>query len=219
MGAPDLLALVTDWARLVTHFLRLQTFFWSIPAPGSVRSNSQFFLLKSCVCMLSRFLLSLILCNPMDCSPSGSSDHGVLEWVAMPSPRDLPCPGIKPESLRSFALAGGVFKATTTWEAHWRTASRQSLCSGLLALAHFLYLGIIGSLPSSPLHTGPAGQHYHLCHSVFIPAKTPPPFTSIHTTGPAQMPAESWCGQGLCVNSSFASFPAPSLFCTDQLFP
>ena len=34
------------------------------------------------------------LCNPMDCSPSGSSDHGILqvrilEWVTMPSSRGI----------------------------------------------------------------------------------------------------------------------------------
>ena len=39
----------------------------------------------------------------MDCSPPGSSVHGILqarilEWVAMPSPGDLPDPGIKPRS-------------------------------------------------------------------------------------------------------------------------
>ena len=43
------------------------------------------------VCMLS-YLLSLTLCNPMDCSPPGSSVHGILqarilEQVAMPFPR------------------------------------------------------------------------------------------------------------------------------------
>ena len=43
----------------------------------------------------------LILCNPMDCSPPGSSVHGILqermlEWVPMPSSRrGLPDPGIK----------------------------------------------------------------------------------------------------------------------------
>ena len=48
----------------------------------------------------------------MDCSPPGSSIHGILqaripEWVAMPSSRDLPISGIK---LRSPALqAGGFF--------------------------------------------------------------------------------------------------------------
>ena len=43
------------------------------------------------------------LCDPMDCSPPGSSLHGIfqpkiLEWVAIPSPGDLPNPGIKPGS-------------------------------------------------------------------------------------------------------------------------
>ena len=45
----------------------------------------------------------------MDCSPPGSSVHGIpqakiLEWVAMPSSRDLPNPGIKPTSPVSPAL-------------------------------------------------------------------------------------------------------------------
>ena len=43
------------------------------------------------------------LCDPRDCSPPGSSVHGVLqartlEWVAMPFSRDLPDPGIKARS-------------------------------------------------------------------------------------------------------------------------
>ena len=44
-----------------------------------------------------------ILCDPMDCSPSGSSVHGVLqarilEWVAIPFSRDIPDPGSEPRS-------------------------------------------------------------------------------------------------------------------------
>ena len=43
------------------------------------------------------------LCDPMDCSPPGYSVHGIpqariLEWVAMPSSRDLPNLGIEPAS-------------------------------------------------------------------------------------------------------------------------
>ena len=43
------------------------------------------------------------LCDPMDCSPPGSSVHGILqarilEWVAIPSLGDLPNPGVKPWS-------------------------------------------------------------------------------------------------------------------------
>ena len=41
-----------------------------------------------------------ILCDPMDYSPPGSSVHGIfqariLEWIAIPSPGDLPDPGIE----------------------------------------------------------------------------------------------------------------------------
>ena len=47
--------------------------------------------------------LCLILCNPTDCSPPGSSVHGILqprilEWVAIPFSRDLPDPGMEPGS-------------------------------------------------------------------------------------------------------------------------
>ena len=65
----------------------------------------------ACVCVLvaqSR----LILCDPMDCSPPGSSSHGILQdplpmefsrqeyWSGLPfpPPGDLPDPGIKPKA-------------------------------------------------------------------------------------------------------------------------
>ena len=51
----------------------------------------------ACVCTQS----CPIFCNPVDCSPPGSPVRGILqarilEWVAMPSPRDLPNPGWNP---------------------------------------------------------------------------------------------------------------------------
>ena len=60
----------------------------------------------------------LPLCDPVDCSPPGSSVHGIsqermLEGVAIPSPGHLPNPGIKPASP---ALAGGLFTSSATWE-------------------------------------------------------------------------------------------------------
>ena len=51
-----------------------------------------------CACVHAKLLQShLTLCNPMDCSPPGSSVHGILqarplEWVAMPSSRGSSCP-------------------------------------------------------------------------------------------------------------------------------
>ena len=58
----------------------------------------------------------------MDCSPPGSSVLGVLqagtlEWVASPSPGDLPNPGVEPLFLMSPTLAGGFSTTTATWEA------------------------------------------------------------------------------------------------------
>ena len=60
------------------------------------------------LCPFSRVSNSL---PRMDCSPPGSSVHGslqarILEWVAIPSSRDLPDPGMKPQSPMSPALAG-----------------------------------------------------------------------------------------------------------------
>ena len=59
-------------------------------------------------------LSSLTLLQPQGCSPPGSSVRGILqarilEWVALPSSRDLSDPGIEQASLTSPALAGGFF--------------------------------------------------------------------------------------------------------------
>ena len=61
-------------------------------------------------CLVAKLCPSLW--DPMDYSPPGSSVHGILqarllEWAAVPSSRDLPDPGIKPESLTSPASGGG----------------------------------------------------------------------------------------------------------------
>ena len=53
-----------------------------------------------CVCVLVAQSCPT-LCNPMDCSPPGSSVHGILQarywsWLPFPSPGDLPNLGIKP---------------------------------------------------------------------------------------------------------------------------
>ena len=62
------------------------------------------------------------LCYPMDYSPPGSSVHGthqarILQWVAMPSSRDLPNPKIEPTPPVSPALADSFFTTSATWEA------------------------------------------------------------------------------------------------------
>ena len=58
-----------------------------------------------CYCAQSH----LTLCNPLDCSPPGSSVHGIfqariLEWVAISSSRGSSDPGVEPATLASPAL-------------------------------------------------------------------------------------------------------------------
>ena len=80
------------------------------------------------------------LCDPMDCSPPGSSVHGGFSkqeyWSGLPCPPpgDLPDPGIKPKFLMSPALAGGYFY-------HWRYLGslRKALESGKSGLKSQLY--------------------------------------------------------------------------------
>ena len=52
-----------------------------------------------CCCLVAKSPPAL--CSPIDCSPPGSSVHGILqarilEWVAFPPPGDLPNPGMEP---------------------------------------------------------------------------------------------------------------------------
>ena len=77
--------------------------------------------LHACVCVRS-LQSCLALCNPVYYSLPSSSVHGILqarilEWVAVPSSRDLPDPGIEPTSLMSPSLTVRFFTSSTTWEA------------------------------------------------------------------------------------------------------
>ena len=61
----------------------------------------------------------LTLCIPMDCSPLGSSVHGIsqariLGGLPFPSPGNLPDPEIEPKSLLSPVLASGFFTTGAT---------------------------------------------------------------------------------------------------------
>ena len=76
---------------------------------SDVKRNDPELISNTCCCNAAKSHLAL--CNPMVCSPPGSSVHGmsqarILDWVAISFSRDLPIPGIKPISP---ALAGGFF--------------------------------------------------------------------------------------------------------------
>ena len=84
------------------------------------------------VCMCGKSLhLCLTLCDAMDCSPPGSSVHGILqarilEWVAMPSSRGSSQPRDRTQVSR---IAGGFFTTSTAWEVPWpiRNLSKSSV--------------------------------------------------------------------------------------------
>ena len=75
------------------------------------------FLARACLCAkLPQACLTL--CNPMNCSLPSSSVYGILqarilEWIALPSSRDPPDPGITPTCLASPALAGRLFTTSS----------------------------------------------------------------------------------------------------------
>ena len=61
------------------------------------------------------------LCDPMDCSPPGSSVHGILqtrilECIVMTSSKGSSQPRIESMSLTSPALVSQFFTTSTTWE-------------------------------------------------------------------------------------------------------
>ena len=76
---------------------------------------------KVCVCACSVASACPTLYDPMNGSPRLSSVQeilhtGILEWVAMSSPGDLPDPGIKPAPLASPALQVDSFIHLVTWQ-------------------------------------------------------------------------------------------------------
>ena len=71
----------------------------------------------SCVCAQ----LHSIFCDLMDCNRQvpvyGIFQAAVLSGLPLPTPGDLPDPGMEPPSLVAPTLAGGFFTTSTTWEA------------------------------------------------------------------------------------------------------
>ena len=72
-------------------------------------------------CMLSYSQSCLTLCNPMDCSPPGSSVRGILQarllaWVAMPSSRGSSQPR---DRTQVSSIAGGILTAELPGVPNW----------------------------------------------------------------------------------------------------
>ena len=114
--------LITDPARLgeknhlVYHFLEEFTL-------GSKDQRVNFLGVTYIVCAVVVLLCWAQSCwtlwDPMDCSSPGSSVRGIfhaiiLEWLALPPPRDLADPEIELMCLTSPALTGGFFNHSAT---------------------------------------------------------------------------------------------------------
>ena len=106
MGEPRALQSVSHCSRfflLIPPLPPTETFHLHFPVAVSKACCPRGML----IIMKVKVLLALqcrTLYNPADCSLSGSSVHGTsqartLEWVAFPSPGDLPDPGTEPGSL------------------------------------------------------------------------------------------------------------------------
>ena len=78
------------------------------------------------------------LCDPVDCSPPGSSVHGTLQeehWsgLSFPTPGDLPDPWIQAMSLICPALAGGFFTTEPVCASFFVCRQRDLFMNPLLA--------------------------------------------------------------------------------------
>ena len=75
--------------------------------------------LSVCTCMLSRFSSVCLYATLWTVAHQalGILQARILERVAMPSPGDLPNPGIEHMSSASPALAAGFFTTSPTWQA------------------------------------------------------------------------------------------------------
>ena len=82
---------------------------WALKEIGCSPWNSLQRIYGHCCCCLVTTSCS-IFCDPRDCSPSGSSEHGIFQAkileLLFPSPGDLPGPGTEPVTP---ALAGKFF--------------------------------------------------------------------------------------------------------------
>ena len=98
--------LQTTCSDLPFYLVPLSFFpFCSLASEGSLWILTQAVFFCLFVCLFLRLVTHscLTLCNLMNCSPPGSSVHGILqarilEWVPFPSPGNLPEPGIEPGS-------------------------------------------------------------------------------------------------------------------------
>ena len=103
-------------------YLIANCFFWTEGQYMNEKKSWEFCLLspKACTCMCAQSCPTL--CNPMDCSPPGSSFHGIsqariLEWVPISSFRGSSQPRDRTNISCSSCIHRQIFFHCTTWGA------------------------------------------------------------------------------------------------------
>ena len=97
--------------------LKVLVFLPAVLIPACASSSPEFLMMSSACAVLCLVPQShLTLCDPVDCSPPGSSVHGILqarilEWVAMPSSRESRQPRNRTQIS---CIAGGFFTIWST---------------------------------------------------------------------------------------------------------
>ena len=134
---------------------------------------------KDVVFVLQLLSCVQLLCNPMDCSPPGSSVHEIykariLEWIAIPFSRGSSQPG---DRSHVSCIAGGLITSEppgkptgvpliiTLYQFQFRETDGQFPCDGQFSLSitnsqSLLKLISIQLMPSN---------HYILCHPLLLP--------------------------------------------------
>ena len=126
LSLPSLIALdiLLQWRtfhdRIVIIFMLGMSYFWENERLIGQRLGQSLLFILSVLAYVHAKSLQLCtgLCDPMDCSPPGSSVHGILqarllEWVAMPSSRGCSPPR---DQTHISCIDRWVFTASATWE-------------------------------------------------------------------------------------------------------
>ena len=140
----------------------------------------------------------------MDCSssvepqaplPMGFSRQEYWRGLSFPSPGDLPDPGIKPASLVSPALAGGLFTTSATWESVTFPSGNKigwiffNLYSSYICVCVCVYICVcIYIYVCIYIHTYPPSQ---------LPIKNNFFLWPMHTIKPIRSHAPAWVGPQL----------------------
>ena len=107
------------WSDQVCDYINFHFKYGGIPFVLVVNMSCVWY---SCVCHAMTTCFSCVrLCNPMDCSPPGSSVHGILqarilEWVAISSSRGSPPPRYRTCISCVFCIGRQILYHWATWK-------------------------------------------------------------------------------------------------------